>query len=359
MHRFWKTIFLLSLLYLSSALLLFPIASVAAAREAITLCLDVVIPSLFPFLVCSHLFLSLGAAGLLSRVFSPLMRPIFGVPGCGALAAILGVVSGYPVGASCVAGLYTSGNCTKTEAHRLLTFCNNSGPLFVLGALGVGMLKSQQLGILLYGSHLLSAFATGLVFRRWGKDSRQSEPVALPPATGCQNAFAAIGHAIADSVDTILKICGFVLIFAVFSASLPSTVATPFLYGLLEITGGIKSILESKVLSSSFLLPVISFFLALSGISVLFQTAAIVLPAGLSVKPYLLGKLVQAVFSFLLTMVFCRLFPIAQPTLLQDSLWSMPSPEQLFALATASMLLIAASIFFLWLILLLYKKSKR
>ncbi len=359
MHRFWKTIFLVSILYLSGSLLLFPIASVAAAREAITLCLDVVIPSLFPFLVCSHLFLSLGVAGLLSRVFSPLMRPIFGVPGCGALAAVLGVVSGYPVGASCVAGLYTSGNCTKAEAHRLLTFCNNSGPLFVLGALGIGMLKSQQLGILLYGSHLLSAFATGLFFHRWGKDSIQPESLALPPATGNRNLFASIGHAVADSVDTILKICGFVIIFAVFSASLPNTSATPFLYGLLEITGGIKSILEANVLSSPLLLPVISFFLALSGLSVLFQTAAIILPTGLSLKPYLLGKLVQAGFSFFFTMLFSQLFPIAQPATLQTSHWTLPSPEQLFSMATASVLLLVVAVLFLWLILLLHKKSKR
>ena len=355
MRRFFSFLFILSLFYFIVTLLVFPLETVTAAKDAIRLCLDVVIPSLFPFLVCSHLLLSLGITGWLSRFASPLMRPLFGVPGSGALAVMLGFVSGYPVGASTIAGLYRTGHLTKTEAHRLLTFCNNAGPLFVLGAVGVGMLGNQKLGILLYLSHILSALVVGILFRHWGRNSASSSPT-LPPAHYEKNFFGALGNAVADSVDTILKICGFVILFAVFTAGLPELPITPLLYGILEITGGIPAIVNAGIFPATYLLPAISFFLALSGLSILFQTAAIILPAGLSLKPYLLGKLLQGIFSFLFTLLFCKIFLISAPASHIETLSIPPTPEQLFAMATALSLFLVFLLFFLWLIAFLHKK---
>ena len=62
------------------------------------------------------------------------MRPLFGVPGEGAFALIMGTISGYPMGAKIVADLKEKESVNKVEAERLLAFTNNSGPLFVIGA---------------------------------------------------------------------------------------------------------------------------------------------------------------------------------------------------------------------------------
>ena len=40
-----------------------------------------------------------------------------------------------------------------TEAERLLAFCNNSGPAFILGVVGVGVFGSSRVGLLLYLAH--------------------------------------------------------------------------------------------------------------------------------------------------------------------------------------------------------------
>ncbi len=355
MRRFFSFLFYLSLFYFMVILLVSPIKTVAAGQSAIQLCLNVVIPSLFPFLLCSRLLLSLGVAGFLSRIASPLMRPLFGVPGSGALAVVLGIISGYPIGASTIAGLYRSGHLTKTEAHRLLSFCNNAGPLFVMGAIGIGILGNQKSGLLLYLSHILSALAVGILFRYWGKNFH-TDAHMLPPSQQKINLFAAVGNAVADGVDNILKICGFVILFAVFTAGLPDLSFTPFLYGCFEITGGISAIFNANLIPPDFLLPTISFFLALSGICVLFQTAAIIQPTGLSLKPYLLGKLLQGIFSFFLTLLFCRFFHTSIPATLHKNLWLHPAPTQLFAIATSAALFFALFLFFLWLITFLHKK---
>ena len=331
MKRIYKAMEILGVCYLIGSMVAEPEECVAAAKDALRLCAEVVVPSLFPFFVCSNLLIGLGGAELLSRYLSPLMRPLFGISGSGALAVVLGVVSGYPVGADCVATLYASGGCTKTEAERMLTFCNNSGPLFVIGAVGIGMLHNPKLGGLLYGVHLVSALLTGVLFRKFGKE--EHAPKALLPAYPTRP-VAAIGNAVADGVSSVLKVCGFVVTFAVVVAAMPKWQGAPFFYALLEMTGGLKSLLEQGNLGR-YLLPAISMFLAFSGVSVMMQVMSIIQPAGLSLKPYLLGKLVHGIIAFLLTGPVLGFFPQTQEV-------SVTMPMSVPTITPKAMLVISA-----------------
>ena len=334
MERFWKTTITLFVIYMATAMIISPTACINAAHSAISLCLDAIIPSLFPFFICSNLLISLGAAKYLSRCFTPFTKSLFGVSGSGALPVVLGIISGYPVGASCTAQLYSTGNCTKAEAHRLLAFCNNSGPLFILGAVGIGMFKSQQIGILLYSSHILSALIVGMIFKHYGTDS---QTLSLPPSSPDtpSTVFSEISNALSDAISSILKVCGFVILFAVFTSVLPTYKGHEFIYAITEITGGIKALINVNQLGN-FLLPVISFFLAFSGISVMMQVAGIVIPHGLSLKTYTLGKLLQGLFSFAITYILQLFFHVYFPTFLPDgNIYTSPilSPRELLATA--------------------------
>lgn len=358
MKRMLGTFVTVAALLLCAAMVVRPHAAVYAARDAVLLCMNVVVPSLFPFLICSQIFIRGGAADLLGRWLSGLMRPLFGVPGGGALAVSLGIVSGYPVGAACIAALYQNGSCTKAEAERLLAFCNNSGPLFILGAVGVGMLESERLGVLLYMVHLLAALLTGLLFRNLGGGKCPAAVPQLPPSNGARRGADPLGEvtaAVTDAVRSIAKICGFVVLFATIAAALPSGGIMPFVYGLLEITGGIRAIIASGAMSGALLLAAVSFFLALSGVSVLLQTAAIVLPAGLSLRNYLLGKVTQAAFAFLLTYAAVRIVPGAKPVFAPTPIPAaaaaqLATPRQLLAAAFLAVLFSLVAILILVLI---------
>ena len=129
----------LALLCATLALMLYPQPSMEAAKSGLALCYNVIIPSLFPFFVLSSLVVELGLAGYLGRLLEGLMRPLFHVSGACASAFALGFIGGYPVGAKTAISLYENGMCTKTEAERLLAFCNNSGPAFILGVVGAGV----------------------------------------------------------------------------------------------------------------------------------------------------------------------------------------------------------------------------
>ena len=117
---------LLAVLCCFSALLLLPEVSAQAARDAMLLCAQTLIPSLFPFFVLSSLLIACGASELLSALLSPLMRPLFGLSGTGAAALALGLCGGYPVGARTAAELVENGALSQEEGERLLAFCTNS-----------------------------------------------------------------------------------------------------------------------------------------------------------------------------------------------------------------------------------------
>ncbi|MBO7739128.1 MAG: sporulation protein, partial [Oscillospiraceae bacterium] len=135
-----------ALICCASALVCFPAEAVEAASSGLKLCLDVIVPSLFPFFVISTLTVEMGLAEKMGRLIEPLMRKLFNVSGACASAFVLGFVGGYPVGAKTAIALYERGECSRREAERLLSFCNNSGPAFILGVVGAGVFSDNRVG---------------------------------------------------------------------------------------------------------------------------------------------------------------------------------------------------------------------
>ena len=312
-----KCLFAASTLYLTIFLVMEPERCLGAAKEAFSLCQNNIIPSFLPFFVCSGLLSALGFSHLCSVFLSPVMRPLFHLPGSSALAFFLGLVSGYPMGAVVAADLYERGECTKAEAERMTAFCNNSGPIFVLGVVGGGYLKSEALGWYLYIAHILAALVVGVLFRLYrGKEERKK---ILPPHCTLEKekVVFSLGSIIDSSVFSVLKICGFVIFFAVVASALPKGRYLPFVYPLVEITGGLNLLCGAE-LDFPAKLSLVSFFLAFSGLSVVFQVSSIIAPKGLSIMPYLFGKLLQGGLAAVIIRILLGLFPVDESAFLPD-----------------------------------------
>lgn len=304
-----KALMIAVITYLTAAMIISPHTSVAAAQNALRLCGNTVIPSVFPFIFCSNMFIAFGAAAYARRYLSKIMLPLFGINGCGAAAFVLGILSGYPIGGICASELYSTGECTKREAESLTAFCNNSGPMFVIGAIGFGMFKSQRIGILLYTIHIVSAIISGIILKYIFKEKNQLNKFKLPSARyneeSSKNTAADIGEAVIKSVNTILMICGFVVIFAVIASVIPKTSLKPYIYLILEITGGISEAVNNFPAETALIF--VSAAISFSGISVLCQVMTVLEKAHLSIKPYIIGKSIQGLVSALLMWVTLRL----------------------------------------------------
>ncbi len=276
---------------------------IPAIQNALVICYRTVIPSLFPFFVFSGLLLSGGFATFCARVLSPLMQPLFRINGSGALALVIGLISGYPMGAKITAELYACGQISREEAQRLLPFCNNSGPLFIVGAVGTGMLGDEKMGLFLYGVHAFCAILVGLCFRFYKSKEIKAKnyfDLSSPISIGFLQSFT---EAVNSGVNTLLLVCGYILLFAAVGACitpiLEAILPSGFVLGLksiLEVTGGAFLVIGAG-LSPRIMLSVVAFLIGFGGICVMMQVAGVLDKSGIGFKNYVLGKLMHGFFS--------------------------------------------------------------
>ena len=268
----------------------------SAAAQALDLCARSVIPAMFPFMVVSGLLVSLGFGAWISPHLAGCMTPLFRLPGCASSALLLGLVGGYPIGAQTAAGLYRDRLLTREEAQRLLTFCNNANPVFLISVLGAGVFGSVRVGVWLWLIHVASALLTGLVFRKSRHSTARQYVLRSFP---CQtiSLAGAFAEAMRTALNGTLAVCASVVLFYV--------LATPF-----RALGGLAGAALTGTVELFSLVPLLTpnragFILAAAcagwgGFSVLFQTIAVLEGSGLHPVSCLKGKLVQSLFSGLL-----------------------------------------------------------
>lgn len=109
-------------------LIVFSSSNMIAVKNGLSIWMNHILPSLFPFFIAVELLNHTNIPKVIGNCFKNIMRPLFRVPGIGAYAFFMGVVSGYPVGAKIVTDFRNKQLCTKEEGERLLTFTNNSRP---------------------------------------------------------------------------------------------------------------------------------------------------------------------------------------------------------------------------------------
>ena len=294
-----NVLFSLLLTVCAAGLLLFPSQSAQAARDGMTLCFQTIIPSLFPFFVLSSLFISCGAANAFSRTLRGVMRPLFGLSGAGASALALGLLGGYPVGARTAAELFSAGTIPREEAERLLGFCNNAGPGFILGMCAGAVFHSPRTGLYLYLVHVASAILTGMLLcrdlphRARTRSGKSTSQAAAPFSSH----FPA---AVQSALSGILNVCAFVVLFMVLlrllllllPPELSDNSLFPLLPGFIELSNGVAALSCSRL---GFVLCAV--LLAWGGLSVHAQTLSVLDTSTLSLRWYWRGKIMQAALS--------------------------------------------------------------
>ncbi len=322
------------------ALIVYPKTAVESASKGITLWLNIVFPSLFPFFVASQLLSKSGFINIFGIILEPIMRPLFNVPGCGSFALAMGIVSGYPVGAAITTDLRKQELITRVEAERLLTFTNNSGPLFIMGAVAVGMFKLPKAGYLLYISHIAACITVGLIFKYY---KMQKGEKVVPATKTTQrikielrrmrnsniNPWTLFGDCIKNSIFTILTVGGFIIFFSVLinimitsgligrtaamapeflsKIGLESKTIDGLLCGIFEITTG-ANLINLAPADLKIKLCCASLIIGWAGFSVHTQVMSIVSSSDIRVKPYIIGKAIQGIISSIYTYIGYTLF---------------------------------------------------
>jgi len=301
-----------------------PTTVLNSTRNSLAIWANIIFPSLFSFLILSELLNITGINTIIGRMLTPIMQPLFKLPGISSIAIVLGMTSGYPIGAKTTADLLKSNKITLEEANHLITFTNNSGPLFISGAVGIGIYQNPTIASLLLISHYASALLVGILFR-FLKNTSNNNNASNESTIEIIN-FSKIGSILGDiirrSLSTLFMLGGFIVIFAVFTSILDSLgilssiskilfpqldiyTSNSLMYGILEVTTGITRLANSN-LSLFFKIISTSFFIGFGGLSVHLQTLNILSDTPISTSRYFIGKTLQAIISSVISFLLLR-----------------------------------------------------
>lgn len=317
-------------------LVIFSKQNLVATKNGLLLWANAVVPSLLPFFIATELLGHTNVVSNIGKLLDKVMKPIFNVPGEGAYAFIMGIISGYPIGAKIVTKFRQDGICTKAECERLLAFTNNSGPLFIISTVGISLFCDTRTGLLLFVTHLLACVCVGIIFRFWKFNDKElvhkktANLANISSSISFSNLGEVLGSSITNSINTVVTIGGFVVLFSVILSildnsgllSLCSNIISPFftsinidisfskplLSGIIELTNGVKQIanISSKTISNNIVFA--AFLLGFGGISILLQVLSIISKSDISIKPYILGKFLHGIIAAFLTYIVIHNF---------------------------------------------------
>lgn len=330
--------------FITIAMVQYPKEAFDSAIVGLNLWWNVVFPALLPFFILSEILMGLGIVHFIGVLLEPLMRPVFNVPGVGAFALSMGLASGYPMDAVITSKFRKNKLCTAVEAERLLSFTNTADPLFMFGAVAVGMFGMPELGVTIALAHYLSSFMVGILFRFHGRtrDKITEEP-AHQPGFIIVRAFRALykarqedrrsmgqllGDSVKASMNTILLIGGFIIVFSVFLRivsivgistylnyvfsvvldviGFSVNLAPSLVSGFFEIDIGAMAVsqADAPLIQKTAIAGAI---IAWSGLSVHGQVASIVIESGIRMTPYVIGRLLHAILAAVLTIALMNL----------------------------------------------------
>ncbi len=292
-------------------LILFPDKYIKLTFEGIKIWALTVLPSLLPFFFLTTLFTLVGFVEKISYFMSPITKRAYGTSGIGFYVQLMSFLSGYPVGAKIVSDLVKNNVIDKKQATSIATFSSTSGPLFIVGSVGIGMFASKKIGYILLLSHLIGSIICGVIFKFILKPN--SKPTPLCVSNKCDNVLY---ESIYSAVISVLIVGGFIAIFYTLSEIVsdikilyPLELCLKPIFGDLSngiLTGIIECTMGAKKLSS-YLSPlsvtltcgIISF----GGISVWCQSLIYLTQAKISIKIFAFSKIVHTIVS----MIICYL----------------------------------------------------
>lgn len=281
-------------------MLLKPQETFKGACEGLLLWFQILLPTLLPFLIIINLLVHTNTMIYFAKFLSPVLSPLFRTSPNGTFAVVAGFLCGYPMGAKIIADLIFTNKIDKNEGAYLLSFCNNTSPMFIMNYVVLKHLHQTELLLPTLCILIASPIFCSFLFRHY-YPSYSSIQVDTPHI---QFHFSLLDNSIMNAFESITKVGGYVILFSVllsWGKELPFRFFLPFL----EITNGIPMILSSDIPFSSAYILVMA-LVSFGGICSIAQTQCMLDGTGLKIIPYIAEKLITTIVTSFLTYLFLK-----------------------------------------------------
>ena len=304
--------FILSILliFVITAMVIRPEKYIAVSLNSLLVWSTVVLPAIFPFLLYSKFLTKLGIVDFFARAISPITKFLFHTEGISAYIYLVSIISGYPVGAKLTADLYEDGRMTRGNALRTITYSANSGPMFIVGTVGIGMFVYPPAGYVILISHLIGAIINGIVYRNYKRNDVTRKETKDKDQTDDDYLYSTA----ISSCNSMLVVGTYIVVFFILIEFLSSFFVSNNVYsaifnGLLEITHGCQD-LSLLNISMSVKIILATFLISFGGLSTTMQSLAFLKKMKFSTSFFILTKFTHAVFSTIICVLILLVFKV-------------------------------------------------
>ncbi len=310
-YKYFSVIFFLSLI--GFTLLRFPQITTEAVIDSIGLCLKNVIPSLFPFMIVSTIIISVSSQRKTPKIFDKAADLLFKQRGIAIPVIFFSQIGGFPLGATLVKKLYSEKKITKNQSHRLLLFCINPGPAFMINYVGLNLLGSVKAGVLLYISVVLSSLTIGFVSRFFNLN--EEDFFQVEEQTNEVSLIKATTDSVKKNTVTMVEICAWVILFSCINSIAEiiniSEYGKIFIGSLLEVTNA------CRILSSKNII-LIAGAIGWSGLCVHFQIMDTLVATKMKLRYFFCARVLNSALSIIICYELFQIFPTALNVSLTD-----------------------------------------
>ncbi len=275
-------------------MLLDPNTCKQGAANGLLLCGRVIIPSLFPFTVCTLLLMRSEIIGLLKFLDSFSAKHLH-INSREFTVFLLSMIGGYPVGAKLIEELAVSNSTDRKQAGILLCCCVNAGPAFTVLAVGSGVFSSHTVGYCLLASHLLSSILLIFLLRRFLK------PVPATAQKITEPFSERFVSSAADASSAMISICAYVILFSCINSYLQQIAFLKPLSFLTEVT---SAVFQTRNIYLT------AFLLGFGGFSIWFQIFSVCKTVKKNYLLFALFRILHGAISVALMYLILNIFKI-------------------------------------------------
>ena len=276
--------------------------TVTCVQDGLKNCFLTIIPSLFPFMVISETLNNCGALDILSSFLKLPAQKIFGISGKSLSAVLSGLVLGFPIGTRALTGLYDRNEVSEEEFRKVLGFCGIPSFSFTVNVVGAALFSNRSFGFAMYAATIVSAILTGAIF---SSRKKYDYEFMAPKKIYKKGTAEIITESISAATKAIIILCAYVIFFSCISGCISQAKAPKAITALvgvaLELSTGTAA---SADLGGILGIALCGFTLGWSGLSVHFQTMALVSTRIKSYSSYYLQKFVQGLFCTVFSLLF-------------------------------------------------------
>lgn len=298
MRKKFKHIFSLLALLTIVIILLFSKIVSQTVLEGIKICTNLLIPSLFIFLIISEFFYRTNALNYTLKPFSIMCEKLFKIDRKIGPIAFFSLICGYPSGANLISNLVQEKKISKQTATRMLYFCVNSGPAFLISGVSLVLSNKITFGLILFASQIAAFLIVGTL-SSIGKKMEFVENFS----NNKSNITQALVFSVKNSIRNMAIICGFTLFFTAiinffFKLNILNinsySLLKPIFAGLLEVTNGV---LNCTQINNIKIFLILSFITSFGGLCVHFQIIAIISKSKIPLKNFYIWRIIYCIIS--------------------------------------------------------------